>query len=109
MEKGFFICSKFDEIEVYDLLLHRYGDMQFIMNMRVPDFLLLIAKAKEKEQEERYFQQWVVQLPHMGDNYISFEDYVDELTDRNLDLRPVDEILKESQEIEKRLKGGDKA
>lgn len=66
----------------------------------------IIQKAKEKEQEQRHFLQWVVQLPHMipDENYISFNDYVDRVTGRNIDNRPVTECMKELEEVKKMFK-----
>lgn len=62
----------------------------------------IIAKAREKEKENRYFLQWVVQLPHMTqENYVSFGAYVDRITGRNIDKRPVYECMAELEEIEK--------
>lgn len=62
----------------------------------------IIQKAKEKEQEQRHFMQWVVQLPNMTDEtYVSFSDYVDRVTGKNIDNRPVAECMKEIEEIKK--------
>jgi len=62
----------------------------------------IIAKAREKEKENRYFLQWVVQLPHMTkETFISFDAYVDKVTGRNIDTRPVYECMKEIEEIKK--------
>lgn len=62
----------------------------------------IIAKAREKEIENRYFLQWVVQLPHMTqETYVSFDAYVDRITGRNIDKRPVHECMAEIEEIKK--------
>lgn len=66
----------------------------------------LIIKALEQERDDRIFQQWVVQLPHMGDNFISFADYKDRLTGANIDRRPVAEIMAELDEVERQLQKG---
>ena len=71
--------------------------------------LELIQKAKKERRDERLFQQWVAQLPTMALNGhpISFEDYRDEVTGANIDIRPVSAILAELDEIEKEFaKGG---
>ena len=65
MEKFFQTCSKIDEIEIIDLLLHRYGNLEYIMQSDIEHALRIIEKAAEKEKENRYFLQWVVQLPNM--------------------------------------------
>lgn len=54
----------------------------------------------EKTREERIFQQWVAQLPWMGqDNFISFRDYKDKVTGANIDRRSVAEIEAELAEV----------
>ena len=69
----------------------------------------LILKAAEKNREDRFFLQWVAQLPWMTkDNFISFADYKDKLTGANIDRRSVAEIMKDLDEVERELqKGGD--
>lgn len=67
----------------------------------------LIVKALEQERDDRIFQQWVVQLPHMGrDNFISFTDYKDKVTGANIDRRSTAEILAELDEVERQLQKG---
>lgn len=70
--------------------------------------LPLIAKAREKRQEDRLFQQWVAQLPLMAftGEITSFSDYKSRATGGNLDLRPTAEILEELDEVEKNLREG---
>ena len=64
----------------------------------------IIDKAREKERENKFFLQWVVQLPNMTkETFISFESYVDKVTGRNIDMRPVDECMKELEEIKKKF------
>ena len=102
MEKFFRICQEIDYEEIIDLLLHRYGNFEYIMHLDIGSALRIIDKAREKEKEKRYFLQWVVQLPNMTDeNYISFNSYVDRVTGRNIDQRPVAECMKELEEIKK--------
>lgn len=102
MEKFFQTCSGIDEEEIIDLLLHRYGNLEYIMQMDIETAERIIAKAREKEQENRFFLQWVVQLPNMTkENYVSFDSYVDRVTGRNIDNRPVSECMAELEEIKK--------
>jgi hypothetical protein len=63
----------------------------------------------EKTREERYFQQWVVQLPLMTqDTFVSFKDYTDKITGANIDRRSVAEIEADLAEVEAQLqRGGD--
>ena len=104
MEKFFQTCSKIDEIEIIDLLLHRYGNLEYIMQSDIEHALRIIEKATEKEKENRYFLQWVVQLPNMTkENFVSFEQYVDKVTGRNIDKRPISECMEELEEIKKKF------
>lgn len=69
--------------------------------------LPLILKAIEKNREERIFQQWVAQLPWMGqDNFVSFADYKDRVTGANIDRRSVAEIEADVARAEQELQGG---
>lgn len=102
--KFFQTCSGIDEEEIIDLLLHRYGDIDYILHLDIETAERVIAKAKEKERENRFFLQWVVQLPRMTDEtYISFDSYLDRVTGRNIDKRSVAECMAEIEEIEKRF------
>ena len=104
MERFFRTCSEVDETEVIDLLLHRYGNLEYIMKSDIEVSEKIILKAMEKERENRLFLQWVVQLPNMTDEtYISFDNYVDRVTGRNIDRRPVSECMQEIEEIKKVL------
>lgn len=102
MEKFFQTCGSIDEEEIIDLLLHRYGNLEYIMQMDIGSAMRIIDKAREKERENRFFLQWVVQLPNMTkETYMSFESYVDKVTGRNIDTRPVSECMAELEEIKK--------
>lgn len=104
MEKFFRLCIQIDQDELIDLLLHRYGNLEYIMQLDIETAMSVIDKAREKEKENRYFLQWVVQLPRMTqENYMSFESYLDRVTGRNIDKRPVHECMKEIEEIKKKF------
>ena len=105
MAKFYQACISIDADEIIDLLLHRYGNLDYIMQSDIETAWRIIAKAREKDRENRFFLQWVVQLPHMSkENYISFDAYLDKVTGRNIDNRPVAECMKEIEEIKKRFK-----
>ena len=104
MEKFFRLCIQNDQDELIDLLLHRYGNLEYIMQLDIETAMSVIDKAREKEQENRFFLQWVVQLPKMTqETYISFESYLDRVTGRNVDKRPVYECMREIEEIKKKF------
>ena len=104
MERFFRVCAAIDYEEIIDLLLHRYGNLEYFMRLDIKTALRLIDKAREKEQEARFFAQWVVQLPNMTkETFVSFEAYVDRVTGRNIDTRPVYECMAEIEEIKKKF------
>lgn len=105
MEKFFQACSEIDYEEIIDLLLHRYGNFEYIMQLDIEAAARIIRKAQEKEKEFRYFLQWAIQLPNMRkENYVSFDQYLDRATGRNIDQRPVAECMAEIEEIKKLFK-----
>lgn len=88
------------------MLLHRYHNIDYILQLDADTGCALILKAQEQERDDRIFQQWVVQLPLMSpDNFVSLADYKDKVTGANIDRRPTAEILAELDELEKELKG----
>lgn len=90
------------------MLLHRYHNIEYVLQLDADTGLALITKAMEKEQEDRIFQQWVAQLPIMaytGVN-VSFADYKDRVTGANIDRRSTAEILAELDDLERELQEG---
>ena len=89
-------------------MLHRYHNIDYILQLDVNAGLELIAKAMEKEREDRIFQQWVAQLPVMAFNgkSVSFADYKDRVTGANIDRRTTAEILRDLDEVEAELQKG---
>lgn len=89
------------------MLLHRYHNIEYLLQLDADTGCALITKAREKERDDRIFQQWVAQLPFMGtDSFVSFADYKDRVTGANIDRRSAAEILAELDEVEKELQGG---
>lgn len=73
--------------------------MGYILSMEVRDFFRFMKKAREKELEEQIRAQWTALLPYMTkSNYISFQDYHDRCTGRNIDTRSVAEIIQDIEE-----------
>lgn len=89
------------------MLLHRYHNIEYILQLDADTGCGLILKALEQERDDRIFQQWVVQLPLMGpDNFVSLADYKDRVTGANIDRRSAAEILAELDDVEKELQRG---
>lgn len=64
--------------------------------MSFRDGIALFDKAKENDDREYYYRQWLTYLPNMTkDNYVGFEDFYQERQQPQIDMRPKDEIMKE--------------
>lgn len=89
-------------------MLHRYHNIDYVLQLPPEDGLALIVKAMEKDREERIFQQWVAQLPLMAvsGEVESFATYKDRVTGANIDRRSTAEILAELDEVERQLQEG---
>lgn len=98
MEKFFLASSFFDEIELKELLIRRYGSLDFINEFELIEFCRFIAYAKEKEREDRYYMQWCAMIPQFRE-YISFDDFLDRITGRNIDMRPAEDIIAEIKQL----------
>lgn len=81
--------------------------MDYILQMDVETFIEMVEIALEKEQEELAHRQWSAMLPFMSlgvlEN-ISFREYFEKLSGKNVDLRPASEIIAEIEELHQ--KGG---
>lgn len=79
--------------------------MEYIMKMEAKDFLFLLMKTMEKEKEEQIKTQWTTMLPFMSMKilgYMSFEDYRDKCTGKNIDMRSTDEIIRDIEETHRK-------
>ena len=76
--------------------------MTFVMSLPLDEGLKLIAKAREKEEEQRAWEMWLTQLPYMTkDNFVSFDDYYRRLRapEINVKVVPAEEILSDVAKI----------
>lgn len=81
--------------------------MDYILQMDVETFIEMLEIAMEKEQEELAHRQWSAMLPFMSLGmleYVSFHEYFEKLSGKNVDLRPASEIIAEIEELHQ--KGG---
>ncbi|WP_084233262.1 hypothetical protein [Papillibacter cinnamivorans] len=67
-----------DEIAVTDLLLHRYGNIEYVLRLPFLDGVELIAKAREQQEERRIWEAWLIQMPHMQ-KFTPYEEYLDSM------------------------------
>ena len=97
MEGFFYISCQVDETRLTDMILRRYHQLDFIKEMRLDEFLELIGLAVEEEQKEKHRQEWLHLLPLMisSGKYMSFDEYYDKVTGKNIDMRSTEEIIAE--------------
>lgn len=81
--------------------------MNYILNLDIEDFLELYIETLIKKQENKLFQEWVVQVPYMDkDSYIPFNDYLNSCKQNNQSsYNPIsdEELLKEMEEVMKQF------
>lgn len=106
MERAFYTGSKIDEVEIKELLLRRYHNYQVLMEMELSEFVFFLRYAIEKEQDEKLYFRWCLELPYMTEP-CTYSNYKDMLTGRNIDRRPEAEIIADIMQAHKRMGGGD--
>lgn len=102
MEEFFYLCSQVDEVELYDLVMKNYPDMQFCMQLSVDVFLELCVKLLNNRIEVQIREQWLALFPLMAIKWLeyeSYEAYKDRLTGKNIDLRSNEEIIAEIEAL----------
>lgn len=89
------------------MLLHRYTNIEYILNLDLEEGIEFINKAYEKQLDEQIWQRWLVEYRNMDENnFISFENYKALLTKKVDKTIKTTEILKQSEEIIKKAKKG---
>jgi len=82
----FFIksCSIDEIVDIEELLLSRYSNIEYILNLNFIDGLVFIRKAYEKQHEEKLYEQWLVDYRNMTkETFISFSDYKERAIKKN--------------------------
>lgn len=90
------------------MLFCRYGPATFtILEMPFEKGFKMVEAAAEADKRERLWQMWIAVLPNMREeNYISFDLFCQRMTGADIDKRPIEEIIAEAKEAERRLKNG---
>lgn len=101
MEEFFYIGCQIDEVKLMDLILRRYHSFECMDILSVEKFCELIILALEQEKRAEYRAEWLVLLPSMisQGKYMSFDDYYDTVTGKNIDMRPAEEIIAEIDKL----------
>ena len=89
-------------------MLHRYHNIEYVLQTDLDLGLALIDKAVEKDRDERLFQQWTAQLPVMAltGEVVGFADYKNRVTGANIDRRPTAAINRDLDDVERELREG---
>ena len=97
MEEFFLLSCQVDEVKLLDLVLRRYHSLDCMKVLDVGKFCKLMLLALDDEVKEIYRREWLSLLPVMvfTQHYMTFNEYFDISTGRNIDMRPVDEIMAE--------------
>ena len=95
---------------MYDLLLSRYHNIDFVMRLDLIDGLKLYAKAREEKQKERLYQAWVSLYPHFSkDNFISWEDYIERHIHKQASVpvsrKSAEQLIAEAADIRRQIEG----
>lgn len=112
MEGFFEIGQSLELIEVQELLLKRYANIDYILGLSFNEGYELIVMAFEKQTEELLWQRWLVDYPKMTkDTFISFNDYKEEALGSAIRVQTYvskEKLLAEADEILKKVatKGG---
>lgn len=102
MERFFIKSFTVDKVETEELLLKRYSNIEYILNLYFEEGYELISKAYEKESEDRLWEQWLVDYRLMDkETFIDFEEYKNK---SRVSAIKVDEKLTKEQ-IEDKVKG----
>lgn len=102
METFFQESFTVDKVETEELLLKRYSNIDYILNLQFEEGYELISKAYEKDAEEKLWQQWLVDYRLMDqETFISFEEYKSKSRGSS---NSIDEKLTKEQ-IEDKVKG----
>lgn len=107
VEKFFLISCQVDEVRLIDLVLRRYHSLDAMKVLSIDQFIELILLAIESEVKEKYRQEWLSLLPMMlfANHYMTFDDYYETCTGKNIDMRPVEDIIAEIDRKHAEAKG----
>ncbi|OMH20081.1 hypothetical protein AC231_04655 [Clostridium pasteurianum] len=116
--ENFFIQSTQieDEFECMDLLLTRYKNIDYVMDMDLEEGIEIINTAYKKKAEEMLWQRWLVDYSNMDkEHFIPFTDYKNKvfkdvnITENNnkVSKESIEETAKKAIEEAERIKKAD--
>ena len=100
--------ASIDSVADEEFLLSRYHNIDYIMSFDYEYGIDFIHQAYDKRLEDRLFQQWLAEIPHMQKR-VSFEEYKKERLRPRIKIEKrfsTEEWLLKAQEIEEKAKRG---
>ena len=109
VESFFLIGCQVNEIELKEVLLRRYGRYKF-PDMKFDEYIefVVLALTKERQDEIRGMYHALLPVLALRGKFMTFEQFFDKMTGADIDMRPAEDILKESEEIQARLQNGNR-
>lgn len=90
-------------VEIEELLLRRYSDINYILGLDYEEGIEFIKKATEKELEDRLWERWLVDYRLMTkDTFIPFDKYLEEALNPGVGQHEVEKLPIEA--IEQKVK-----
>lgn len=98
-----------------DLLLSRYKNIDYVMDMDLEEGIEIINTAYKKKAEEMLWQRWLVDYSNMDkEHFISFTDYknkvfkdVNRTVNSKINDESIEETAKKAIEEAERIKKAD--
>ena len=84
------------------MLLCRYGSLDYVFNLDIDSGVRQILKAVQKNDEERHWEMWLANLPHMNKKtFVPFGKFYrpKSLDSQVLPTRTKEEILSDAEMI----------
>lgn len=98
MEIFFQESNSIDVIVVEELLLRKYHNIDYIMNMEVENGVAFIKKAFEKEDEDKMWARYLVDYQNMNeDSFMTFNEYKELLTTPPMPIKPLHQAKREAE------------
>lgn len=76
MVNFFQVCSAIDYYKIIDFALHRYNNIDILLNMEYLDAILVLNEGKKEVDDARLWSQYLTIYPKMTEeNFISYQDF----------------------------------
>lgn len=93
------------QYETLDLILSRYSNSDYVLNLDFDEGLEMIKTAYDKQAESRLYNQWLMDYLIMDkDTFVPFEDYLNKFKkiangNANKNRKSKDEIIARAMKI----------